>query len=162
LKKFIFVMLFPVVLFAACGGSEETTDDVITEEAAPNEKRSEMLDSAVMLYMNQMTMNYSNAFTTSATKEDKMEYLNEAITDINLTVYEIEDEYKEGVPPTDELFQLADHLLDSIDFEMMGEGEEAGNSARDAGVIIGDLSREYLDGELPVGVKMMTGMEDAK
>ena len=157
MKKVLSLLLVSMFVLGACG-SATGVEPTMTEES---EKRTEMLSSGVSLYLQQMTSKYSSAFTMAFTKEDKMKYLNEAITDINLAVQEIEDEYEEGTPPTDELFKLADLLLDTIDYEMTGGSVGSDDSAYNAGLIIGDLSREYLDGELPIGIKLMTGKENA-
>lgn len=149
MKKIFIILIAVTLLLSACGN---TADVAEIEEP---EKRTEMSESGVNLYLQKLTGKYSSAYTIARTKEDKMKYLNEAITDINLAVYEIEDEYEEGTPPTKELLELAEHLLDIIDYEMLGENTKAYDSSYQAGIIIGELSDEYLDGELPIGIKLM-------
>lgn len=160
MKRILFILLF-FVLLSGCSNDEESAKETNASNSGIEEKHDKMLDSGVRLYLNQMTTKYANAYTVSFTDEDKMKYLNEAITDINLAVQEIEDTYEEGTPPTEELLELADLLLQTIENEMLGDVDSAYESAYEAGVIIGDLSREYLDGELPIGIKLMTEKESA-
>jgi|SRR5690625_3322062 len=114
----------------------------------------------VMSHLLGMTSKYSMAYTTGISSDEKLRYLNEAITDINLEMIEIEDKYDDGTPPTNKLLQLADTLLLSIDMEFTGDRQGAYEQAVNAGEIIGELSKEYLNGELPIGIKNMTGIEN--
>lgn len=150
MRKKIVAILALLFVLVGCGVSSEEYSDL--EET---EKYTEMTESGVMAYLMQMTNMFSNAYTTATTEEKKIEYLNEAITDINLAVYEIEDKYEEGTPPTDDFFKLANVLKDTIDNEMLGENNEAYENARKAGKLIGDISNNYLDGELPPALKFM-------
>lgn len=155
-RTLLFLVLSFILL--GCDSNQEIINGKEKDIVSDATKQDKMLDSGVNLYLNQMTAKYTSAFTVSITEEDKMKYLNEAITDINLAVLEIEDEYEEGAPPTDELFKLADLLL--LNIEQVMTGEESYSTARDAGEIIGDLSREYLDGELPIGIQLMIEQVD--
>ncbi|MEN2466722.1 hypothetical protein [Ornithinibacillus sp. JPR2-1] len=152
MKKYLLILIF-FVLLAAC--NTETATEPEEFEGNTEEKRSEMLDKGVEYYLNTMTNKYSSAFTLSTTNEEKAKYLNEAITDINLAVQDIEDNYEEGTPPTQELFDLADSLLKSIESELTGDSESAYDSSYDAGVLIRQLSDEYLGGELPFGIQLL-------
>jgi len=160
LKKTLFV-LFLSLLLVGCGSNDADVEDSNAGYTEKVEKHDEMLDSGVEYYLTLMTSKYSSAYNASLTNEDKMKHLNEAITDINIAVLEIEDEYEKGVAPTAELLKLADALLLTIENEMLSDSEGTYDSSRDAGVIIGDLSREYLDGELPIGIQVMTGKDNA-
>lgn len=157
MKKALLLVFASILIFAGCNSSSEK-ESAKTKES---EKQTEMTSTEVELYLTQMTNKYSLAFTASVTQEDKMNYLNEAITEINETVEEIQNKYENGTSPADELLELADILLDTIDYELRGNVEKAQDSAYESGVIIGDISREYLEGELPVGIQMMTGIENA-
>lgn len=159
MKRILFILLVSLLVVTGCS-NDIAKEDVNTDDPVSMEKKDEMLDSAIKMYLNNMTMNFSSAFTIAVTHEDKMKYLNDAITDINLSVLEIEEKYTRNTPPTEELLELADILLITIEHEMLGETESAYDSARDAGVIIGELSRKHLDGELPIGIKLMTGKEN--
>lgn len=153
----IFALLF--VFLAGCDNNSIPNPSDGEIEAI--EQKDEMLDSAVRYYLNELTNKYSQAYLYSMSNEEKMNTLNEAITDINIVVMEIEDDYQEGVPPKNELLDLADALLETINHELIGDTDAAYDSSYRAGKIIGDLSREYLDGELPIGIKLMTEKESA-
>lgn len=159
-KAFVLLFISVFVLFG-CGNDAEVED---TESGTvETEKHTEMLDSGVNYFLTLMTGKYSSAYIAATTSEEKATYLVQAKNDINIAITEIEDEYEEGVEPTDELLELANHLLDAIDNELEGNPQEAYDNAFEAGEIIGSLSSEYLDGELPTGIKIMTedkGTED--
>lgn len=153
MKKILFVLLAAVLLVGCSdSGRVESTNDVSTTET---DKKEEMTDTAVKMYLSQMTGKYSLAFTTSANNEQKNNQLNEAITDINLAVIDIQDNYESSANAVSELIDLSEHLLDTINHELLGERESAYDSAYESGIIISELSNEYLDGELPVGIRNM-------
>jgi len=154
------ILLFSVLFLVGCGDTDIESETGVAE-TEEEEKREEMLETEVMLYLSKMTNNYSSAFIATTSIDEKNEYLTKAITDINLAVLEIEDEFEEGAPPTKELFELAELLKIAIESEIAGDNENAHKYSHEAGAIIGDLSREYLDGELPTALKIMTGLDDA-
>ena len=158
MKKIFIVLALSIILLTGCGNTTEP-DAELTE--SNEQKRTEMLEAGVMLYLTEMTNNFSSAYTIATTKEQRNEYLNKAITDINLAVYEIEDKYEEGVPPTNELFELAEKLKLTIDAGLEGDNNVAYDYSVETGEIIGRISREYLDGELPTAFKIMTGLDSA-
>lgn len=141
------------MFMVGCGCNGGSGDKPATE--AVSEKQDEMTEKAVMYYLTAMTANYSSAYTVAINKDQKNEYLNKAITDINIAMSEIENEYEEGVPPTSELLELGKILKLVIEADMLGDNEGAYEYAVKSGEIIGDLSREYLDGDLPIGIQYM-------
>ena len=153
MRKYLFLLITALVL-AACGNANV---DIKVE----NNEIEEMTDTTVKLYLHKLTSKYSIAYTPLLEKDKKLEYLNEAITDINLVVLDIEDDYETDIHPADKLLKLADVLLDGIDAEILEDEELAYNKSVKAGEIIGDLSREYTDGELPTGIQTLTGKKYA-
>jgi len=151
MRKMSILLAVIILALTACGGETET----VTPETQEVEKKTEMLDSGVSYYLELMTSKFSSAYTVALTKEDRNRFLNEAITDINIATQEIEDEYEEGIPPTDELFELAETLKILIDADIIGDQERISEYSHKAGVITGGLSDEYLNGELPKGIKAM-------
>lgn len=158
MKNIFIVLVLSIILLTGCGNTTEP-DAELTE--SNEQKQTEMLEAGVMLYLTEMTNNFSFAYTIATTKEQRNEYLNKAITDINLAAYEIEDKYEEGAPPTNELFELAEKLKLTIDAELEGDSDVAYDYSVETGEIIGQISREYLDGELPTAFKIMTGLDSA-
>jgi len=153
MRKLLFVLL-TAVLLVGCSDSGEV-ESTSNGSATETDKKEEMTDTAVKMYLSQITGKYSLAFTTSANNEQKNNQLNEAITDINLAVIDIQDNYESSANAVSELIDLSEHLLDTINYELLGETESAYDSAYESGIIIRELSDEYLEGELPVGIRNM-------
>jgi len=151
-KKLIMAIM-AIVLLVGCSDNEEI--ETIPVEGEKEPQQEVMMNSKVKYYLSALTGSYAMAYNISSSDEDKMSRLNDAITDINLAVMEIEDEYTSDVEPTEDLLRLADLLLDIIDNELLGDLESAYENSVKAGEIIGKLSTDYLDGELPIGIKQM-------
>ena len=153
MRKVLFLLLMAALLVSC--GNKAKVDTSEVAEVEEIEKKEEMRDSAVKYYLSNMTNNYASAYTVATDKEVKHDYLNKAITDINIAMLEIEEEYVTGLSPASNLLELGESLKSSIEADMIGETQEAYNYAVEVGEIIGALSNEYLDGEMPTALQIM-------
>lgn len=147
MQKSIFYILTILFLLSACS----STDDAATFETTDKE----LTDKSVELYMHKMTSKYATAHTSYISKENRLKYLNEAITDINLVVNELKDEYDQENESVKKLIELSEALLNTIDYEMIDDAESAYDYAYDAGVLIKELSDNHTDGNLPEPIQRM-------
>lgn len=132
----------------ACGEGTSDAIDII-------ENDKELTDKSIELYMHKMTSKYATAHTPYISKENRLKYLNEAITDINLVVNELEDDYDQENESVKKLIELSEALLNTIDHEMIDDAETAYDYAYDAGILIKELSNDHTNGELPEPIQRM-------
>lgn len=138
---------------AGCSSEGTKSEPVKQQVEEPEPVKQEVMDGeTVSMYLDKMTDKYGKAYTVATTPEQRHKYLTGARGDICLAKVKIESAYEEGTPPTKELQELGDNLLNAIDGDYEGDPEKVKKYATNAGRIISDVSKEYCDGELPLGV----------
>lgn len=152
MQKYIIYILTLLFLLSACSSTVDTKTSETTDK--------ELTDKTVELYMHKMTAKYATAHTPYISKENRLKYLNEAITDINLVVHELEEEYNRDNETFEKLIDLSEALLNTIEYEMIDDTQTAYDHAYNAGVLIKELSDEYTNGEPPEPIKRMIGTEE--
>lgn len=163
-KKLLFVLVAVLLVLAGCGGKDENNTNKDKDNGIKQEvtvKKEEMLDSAVMYYLTAMTSKYVSVDTYAINKEQKIKMLNEALTDVNIAVLELEDEYSPDIPAVKDLNQLAKSVTYAIDEMLAGNDSNARENSENVGYYVGEISRNYLDGELPAVIKAATGLDNA-
>lgn len=115
-----------------------------------------------MYYLTVMTSKYASIgiYEDGSLQQQKM--LDEALTDVNIAVLEIEDKYDANIPAVKDLNRLAESLIYTINELQSGNYATTYENAKEVGGHIGEISRNYLDGELPAVIKSQTGLEDAR
>lgn len=136
--------------------SEETKVDNKTDE-----KRTEMIDSGIIHYMERMTGKYLLADIYEIGSQDHQKALDEALTEVNLAVLDLEAEYKKDIPVVKDLNDLADSVVFAINEMLAGEYSTRAENSQKIGYLVGEISRNYADGELPASIRIHTGMESA-
>ncbi|MEK5108182.1 hypothetical protein MHI57_15910 [Cytobacillus sp. FSL K6-0129] len=159
MKKTIFILLLSILL-TGCS-SNESTNNISDSDEENTEKHTEILESGVMYYMTLIISKYSSVDTLATTKEEEQKILNEALTDVNIAVNEMQHEYDSEIPAIKELNQLADAVIYAINDLLEGNYNTKLENSEKVGNYIGEISRNYLDGELPSVIKSMTGLENA-
>lgn len=160
MKRLLYVLLLSVLLVGCSSDSNSETRSV-ENDSAEIEKRDEMLPSGVLAYLEQMTGKYLSIGLFSDTKEKRQKFISEAITDVRLAMNEINDEYDENLPVVKDLLRLGEVTEDALNKLLVGDNSTEYEDSQKGGQIIGDISREYLDGELPPTIRIMTGIENA-
>jgi hypothetical protein len=160
LKKLLFVLLFSSLL-VGCGSNEESIEVINANDPETEDLKDEMLESRIKAYMEQMTGKYILADTYENKSEQQQKLLNEALTEVNLATLEIEDEYNPDLPVVKDLNDLAESVSFAINELLSGEYSTKKENAVTIGGHVGDISRNYLDGELPPSIKGHTGKENA-
>ena len=159
MKRFILLTLTTLILFGCSGGSKvEIEKDAV---AAENEKRDEMSSAEILYYMEKMTWRYLSVDSFSHTGEKQLKYLTEATLDAKSSTLEIEYEFDRNIPVVPDLLKLGAVIEDALNELLMGDESTKYDNSVKIGQIIGDISREYLEGELPPTTKRLTGMENA-
>lgn len=159
MRKPLLFLLFSLLL-VGCGVNETVKEESNTDNIEKEDKLDEMLDSGILAYMEQMTGKYLSIGLYSDSKEKQQKYINEAITDVRLAVSEIEEQYSEDIPVVQDLLSLGEVIEDSLNKLLVGDNSTEYEDAQKSGEIIGEISRKYLDGELPPSVRVHTGIEN--
>ncbi|SHH74614.1 hypothetical protein [Virgibacillus chiguensis] len=159
MKKALFILFFSVLLVSC--GAQDTEETGVSGDVEAEEKHDEILESGILAYMEQMTGKYLSVGLYSDSKEKQQKHINEAITDVRLAKSEIEDQYKRNIPVIQDLLSLGDIIEESLNKLLVGDSSTEYEDSKRIGEIIGDISREYLDGELPSSVKIHTGIENS-
>lgn len=161
--KRIQLLLLSVALLAGCGSSDsvnnESTVDNSDEEV--EEKKDEMSESEIMAYMDQMTGKYLLIDTYDDKSEGQQKQLDKALTEVNLAMLEIEDEYEPNIAVVKDLDKLAESIKFAINELLQGNYATKVDNSKEVGKHVGELSRAYLDGELPPIIKAVTGQDSA-
>jgi PBP1b-binding outer membrane lipoprotein LpoB len=161
MKKLLIVAMCVLVglFMVGCGGGGDSGEKPATE--AVNEKQDEMTEKAVMYYLTAMTSKYISIDNYESKSPQQQKMLDEALTDVNIAVLEIEDKYTADIPAVKDLNQLAESIIYAIKELQSGNYVTKHENAKEVGGYIGEVSRNYLDGELPAVVKAQTGLESA-
>ncbi|WBX81334.1 hypothetical protein PD280_06325 [Virgibacillus salarius] len=160
MKKIFFVLMFFVVIIG-CESNETLKEESNTNDEEIEDKQDEMLESAILSYMEQMTGKYLMVDTYETGSKEQQKALDKALTDVNIAVLDIEDKYDSNLPVVKELNNLAESVSFAINELIAGEYSTKVDNSEKVGTYVGEISRNYLDGELPPSVKVHTGMESA-
>lgn len=147
------------MFMVGCGCNGGSGDKPATE--AVSEKQDEMTEKAVMYYLTAMTSKYISVDIHENKSPQQQKMLDEALTDVNIAVLEIEDKYDANIPAVKDLNRLAESIIYAINELQSGNYATTYENAKEVGGHIGEISRNYLDGELPSVIKSQTGLEDA-
>lgn len=159
MKRLIYLTLTALILFGCSSGLKKE----IEKEAAAskNEKRDEMSSAEILYYMENMTWRYLSVDLFSHTGEKQLKYLTEAALDVKSSTLEIEQEFDSNIPVVPDLLKLGVVIEGALNELLMGDKSTKYDNSVKIGQIIGDISREYIEGELPPTTKRLTGMENA-
>lgn len=151
MKKVLFLILSLVLLTACNGGSEATAD---TEESEPEvSKSSEMAETAALNYLEQITERYLNSVEHEDGSFEQKSELQAGIKRCEAVIAEIEDKYEEDLTIASELIDLANGVKNTLQDMLDGNDDDLKSKNHAIGVLIGNISEEYLDGELPPTLK---------
>lgn len=163
MKKSIYLILLLSLLLvlAGCGNTENTTKVKKDENTSViSDKQQEMSSDNIILYMEQMTWRYSTSDTLNHTGEKELEYLTKAILDVQSSVLEIEHDYDSDIPVVQDLLELGAVIENALNKLRAGDKSTKYEDSVKSGEIIGDISKKYLNGELPPTIKRITGIEN--
>ncbi|WP_339147650.1 hypothetical protein [Sutcliffiella sp. BMC8] len=153
MKKLI--ILFTSLFFlVAC--SDEIKEDAYVEE---EEKKVEMSENLAFAYLEQLTGNHLMLDIHEDGSPEKNKALDLALTELNITTTEIKDEYNQDSPIVKDLLEISDVIRFSIDEMLMGEYSTKYENSVQAGGLVGDFSRTYLEGKVPPTLRAVTGIE---
>ncbi|RST57629.1 hypothetical protein D5F11_021450 [Siminovitchia terrae] len=158
MKKITLALAFSLLLIG-CASASESAKTPITD-ASSEEKNEGMSEDSILLYMELITGKYLTVDMYEKDSTRQLEVITKALLDVDSAVSEIEEEYPDD-QAAKELLKLADAVEVALNKLLIGEHATKGSYSEKTGEIIGDISRTYLDGELPPSVRIHTGVENA-
>jgi len=149
-KKYLFILLSIVLIsLVACGDGNETQKPA---EEPIKEKKTEMGKYTALNYMEEMTGRYLGIDDHKTGSFEEKSEIQASISKSESILAEIEEEYDTEQPLIKELTILANAIKGVS--EQMLEGEYDKDRAVLIGEQVGEISRTYLDDELPPTLKI--------
>ncbi|MCR1290101.1 hypothetical protein [Shouchella clausii] len=154
----VLLVLLSVFMLSACGGKSEMPADAETEESV-SEKNNEMTATAALNYLEQITERYLNSVEYEDGSFEQKSELQAGIKRCEAIISEIEEKYKADLPIATEMIDLANGVKNTLQDMLDGDNNNLENKNHAIGILIGNISGEYLDGELPPTLKYNLEMD---
>lgn len=153
MRQALFLFIATLLLVGCSGvGNAETNDN--------SEVRDAITNNEMILFLEEMTGKY--LMTDKVTGDDsRYRTISEAITDVRLAMFELEDDYDDSLPEVRGLLELGIIIEKSLNELFEGDESSKYEDSVKVGELLGDFSRSFLDGELPPTFKALTGIKNA-
>ncbi|MCM3110639.1 hypothetical protein [Lederbergia lenta] len=160
-KKIIVSLSIFVFLLAGCGREELKPKDVVGSKEVSTAS-DEITKIEFEYYITLISGKYLSTDIYERNSERYNKVVVEALLDVESAKQELNEKFKSGTPGLSDLLNLAGATETALNKLLDGEYATRSEYANKAGQIMGDISRTYLDGELPSIVKTYTGVENTK
>ncbi|ARK28783.1 hypothetical protein [Halalkalibacter krulwichiae] len=148
MKKVLLLLLSCIWVLGACGADAE---EVVSEDVA--EKKTEMTDTEALNYLEQITYRYIEGVNEENGSFEQKSALQAGLRACDTVIAEIEEEYGGDVTVASEIIDLANGVKNTMREVLDGNYDDLEDKNYAIGVLIGSISEEYLDGELPPTLK---------
>lgn len=160
MKKIVLVLFLLVLLVACSSNDEQSADDEISEDVetvnAEESEKKEMSKTDALYYLESITKEYMGISTHDVFDEDTINLLETGIDNIDLAIEEMEEEFDSSDPLMLAVKEMGD-VVKNISEDLLAapevNGEMVGEGSHEIGIYLGEISRDYLDGELPPTVE---------
>ncbi|MTD30195.1 hypothetical protein [Planomicrobium sp. YIM 101495] len=157
----LFLVLFVSISLAGCSSNENSAESVDLTAEDESQKHEDILPIGILAYAEQITGKYIMTDMYEDGEEKQLQLLTKASIDVELAMIELEADYDPDIPAVKDLIELAVSVDNALDEMIIGEFSTKYDNSVEAGQLLGELSRNYLDGELPPTVKAFTEKESA-
>lgn len=149
--KKVLLLTIGLLLFLIACGPKETTEPI--EEDDPIEKKDEMTETTALHYLEEVTYRYVNASELPVDSFEQTSELQAGVSRSESIIEEIESEYatEEGLPK--EIIELAKLTKEACQDILDGNYDADYDNSFAIGEKLGQISSEYLDGEMPPTIK---------
>ncbi|GGB61316.1 hypothetical protein GCM10011409_43200 [Lentibacillus populi] len=155
MKKLLVLLVFLSLVLSACGDNSDDVDASGDDAEEVTEKQSEMTEKATLNYLEQITYRYLKGSDLENGSFEQKSELNAAMARCDAIVEEIEEKYSVEDPLPSKIINLSKKVKDASQEILDGNYETNYDNAVLIGEELGEISKTYLDGELPPTAKFM-------
>ncbi|KAA0941580.1 hypothetical protein FQ087_20705 [Sporosarcina sp. ANT_H38] len=159
--KGFFILLLASILLVGCSESKKEPEVNKADQVEETKTLKEITPNLIISYMEMLTGDYLMTDHYQTGGKEQLQKLGKAAVDIDAISMELKEEYEQDIPAVIDLLKLAETVDEAIDQMINGEFSTKYDNSVKVGQVVGDISREYLDGKLPPTIKVITGKENA-